>query len=381
MVGLEGVGGTKSQLLTVSPVQTVGDIGPTPSTKAPIKNASFSSATIETSLRLLVKPFEWKNLTAGVRKMAMEVNQFIVGIDVAKAELVVHFQDSGTQMSLTNTKPEIKKWLRQQPANTALCVEATNVYHLDVVEMAYAKGFKVYVVDGFQLSNYRKSIGGRVKTDSSDAALLARYLEREGRELRAWTPPPAVYGKLQSLLRRRAALVTMRTALNQSWSNEKLLKTAFKSFTKQIDRLDLLVQKKLKELLKEAGLLEQVARCQAIEGIGFLTATALVMAFIRGEFKSSDAYIAFIGMDLRISDSGEKTGRRRLTKRGCSEIRRLLHNASMSASRTAAWKETYEHHRNKGKATTEALVILSRKLARIAYALLKNEKAYVSKTA
>ncbi|MBS4081898.1 IS110 family transposase, partial [Pseudomonas rustica] len=206
--------------------------------------------------------------------MAMEVNQFIVGIDVAKAELVVHFQDSGTQMSLTNTKPEIKKWLRQQPANTALCVEATNVYHLDVVEMAYAKGFKVYVVDGFQLSNYRKSIGGRVKTDSSDAALLARYLEREGRELRAWTPPPAVYGKLQSLLRRRAALVTMRTALNQSWSNEKLLKTAFKSFTKQIDRLDLLVQKKLKELLKEAGLLEQVARCQAIEGIGFLTATA-----------------------------------------------------------------------------------------------------------
>jgi hypothetical protein len=39
-------------------------------------------------------------------------------------------------MSLTNTKPEIKKWLRQQPANTALCVEATNVYHLDVVEMA-----------------------------------------------------------------------------------------------------------------------------------------------------------------------------------------------------------------------------------------------------
>ncbi|WP_426620228.1 hypothetical protein ACP3TY_13090 [Pseudomonas rustica] len=61
--------------------------------------------------------------------MAMEVNQFIVGIDVAKAELVVHFQDSGTQMSLTNTKPEIKKWLRQQPANTALCVEATNVLY------------------------------------------------------------------------------------------------------------------------------------------------------------------------------------------------------------------------------------------------------------
>lgn len=313
--------------------------------------------------------------------MAMETREFIIGIDVAKAELVVHFQSNGAQMSLSNTKPEIKKWLKQQPANTALCVEATNIYHLDVVEIAYENGFKVYVIDAFQLSNYRKGIGGRSKTDAGDAALLARYLEREGRELRPWTPPPAVYGKLQSLLRRRSALVTMRTALSQSWGNEQLLKEAFKSFAQQMEKLDLLVQKKLRELLKEAGLLKQVARCQAIEGIGFLTATALVMAFIRGEFKNSDAFIAFLGMDLRVSDSGQKTGRRRLTKRGCSEIRRLLHNASMSASRSAAWKQTYEHYRNKGKATTEALVILSRKLARVAFALMKKEEEYVSKPA
>ncbi|MFG6207623.1 IS110 family transposase, partial [Pseudomonas sp. RB5] len=36
---------------------------------------------------------------------------------------------------------------------------------------------------------------------------------------------------------------------------------------------------------------------------------------------------------------------------------------------------------NKGKATTEALVILSRKLARIAFALMKTKTNYVSKTA
>lgn len=313
--------------------------------------------------------------------MAMEVSQFVIGIDVAKAELVVYFQDSGDQTVLSNTKPDIKKWLKQQPPNTALCVEATNIFHLDVVEMAHEKGFKVYIVDGYQLSNYRKGVGGRVKTDASDAALLARYLDREGKELRPWTPPPVVYGKLQSLLRRRAALVAARTALTQSWGNETLLKAAFKTFAKQMERLDLLVQKKLKDLLRDAGLLEQVARCQAIEGIGFLTATALVMAFTRGEFKNSDAYIAFLGMDLRVSDSGQKAGRRCLTKRGCSEIRRLLHNAAMSASRSTAWKETYEHYLNKGKATTEALVILSRKLARVAFSLMKNQGEYVTKTA
>lgn len=311
--------------------------------------------------------------------MAMQAGKLIVGADVAKAELVIHHDGCDDIIRLKNSKPEIKRWLKHQPLNTAIAVEATNIYHLDLVELAYGAGLQVYVIDGFQLSNYRKSVGGRVKTDPSDARLLSRFLKNEGDDLRPWSPPPAVYGKLQSLLRRRAALVSARTAMTQSWANEGLLKAAFATFVKSIERLDLLIQKKIKEVLREAGLHEQVARCQAVEGIGFLTATALVMAFVRGEFKSSDSYIAFLGMDLRVSDSGQKTGRRRLTKRGCSEIRRLLHNAAMAASKSAAWKGTYEQHRSNGKATTQALVILARKLARVAFALMKNQDEYITK--
>ncbi|AEJ14399.1 IS110 family transposase [Pseudomonas putida] len=314
--------------------------------------------------------------------MAMQVGKLIVGADVAKAELVIHHDDRDEIIRLKNSKLEIRRWLKQQPLNTAIAVEATtNVYHLDLVELAHSLGFEVYVIDGFQLSNYRKSVGGRVKTDPSDARLLSRFLKNEGEDLRPWSPPPAVYGKLQSLLRRRAALVTARTAMTQSWANESLLKAAFETFVKSIDRLDQLIQKKIKEVLRDAGLQEQVARCQAVEGIGFLTAAALVMAFTRGEFKSSDSYIAFLGMDLRVSDSGQKNGRRRLTKRGCSEIRRLLHNAAMATSRSPAWKELYEQHRSSGKATTQALVILARKLARVAFALMKNQGDHVIKGA
>ncbi|MCI0915519.1 IS110 family transposase, partial [Pseudomonas putida] len=101
--------------------------------------------------------------------MAMQVNKMIVGADVAKAELVIHHDDRDEIIRLKNTKPEIKRWLKQQPLGTAIAVEATNVYHLDLVELAHGFGFDVYVIDGFQLSNYRKSVGGRVKTDPSDA--------------------------------------------------------------------------------------------------------------------------------------------------------------------------------------------------------------------
>ncbi|WP_166367316.1 IS110 family transposase [Pseudomonas akapageensis] len=310
--------------------------------------------------------------------MATRVARSITGVDVAKVELVTYQIEADELESVKNDKPAIKRWLSGLPVNTAIAVEATNTYHLDLVELAYEAGFEVYVIDGFQLSNYRKGIGGRSKTDASDARLLARFLKNEGDDLRPWTPPPAVYGKLQSLLRRRATLVEARTSLTQSWSNDASLKAAFKTFSASMEKLDLLIQKKLKDVLREAGLMEQVSRCQAVEGIGFLTATALVMAFVRGDFKNSDSYIAFLGMDLRVTDSGQKSGRRRLTKRGCSEIRRLLHNAAMSASRSAAWKSVYAHHRNSGKATTQVLVILARKLARLAFALMKNQSEYLA---
>ena len=69
-------------------------------------------------------------------------------------------------------------------------------------------------------------------------------------------------------------------------------------------------------MLEEAGLTAQSKRCQTVEGIGPLTAAALNMAFLRGEFRNSDAFIAFIGLDVRLKESGRYSGRRKLTKQG-----------------------------------------------------------------
>ena len=81
--------------------------------------------------------------------MAMQVGKLIVGADVAKAELVIHHDDRDEIIKVKNTKPEIKKWLKQQPLNTAMAVEATNVYHLDLVELAHSLGLKI-VAEGVE---------------------------------------------------------------------------------------------------------------------------------------------------------------------------------------------------------------------------------------
>lgn len=308
--------------------------------------------------------------------MAMPVQPINIGIDVAKQKLDLYRDDSGTHEILQNTRKDIRRWLATLPKNAELAVEATGTYHVELVEMAYAKGFRVYVVDGYQLSHYRKGTGGRAKTDRTDASLLARYLRSERDELRAWAPPKGPYRQIQMLLTRRAKLVKASVMLNQSLSGIKGLQAGLSALKRQINRLDQQIEKHLRTLMRESDLMADVLRCQAIEGVGFLTATALVMANLRGDFKDSDAFIAFLGLDVRVRDSGKQVGRRKLTKKGSSEIRRLLHNAAMAAKRSQTWGGYFDRYVARGLSKTQALVILARKLARVAFSLLKNQSEY-----
>jgi transposase len=311
--------------------------------------------------------------------MSVSVSKPIVGVDVAKNELVIYQAELDLLETISNDKAAIKKWLKALPAPVDLAIESTNIYHLAFADLAHEAGCTIYMVGGFELSHYRKGVNIRAKTDALDAKLLARYLKNEYEELHPWIPPSPLYRRLLSLFRRRAALVQARVGLVQSWANEPLLKRAFAKQVASMQRLETLVEKMIKDLLEEAGLLTQLKRCTKVEGIGFLTGARLIAAFQRGDFRNADAFIAFLGMDLRVSQSGQKDGRRSLTKRGDPEARRLLHNAAMSACRTSAWKGFYEEQRARGFSTTQALVILARKLARVVFALLKGQSEYQPK--
>lgn len=311
--------------------------------------------------------------------MRVLVSKPIVGVDVAKNELVIYQAELDLLEVIANTKAAIKKWLKALPGTVAIAIEATNTYHLEFADLAHEAGCVIYMVGGYELCHYRKSVKVRAKTDALDAQLLARYLRKEVEDLRPWTPPSPLYRRLTSFFRRRAALVQARIALAQSFANEPLLKAAFAAQVKSMQKLEILIEKAINDQLKEAGLMGQLNRCLKVEGIGFLTGARLLTAFQRGEFNNANAFIAFLGMDLRVSKSGQKDGRRSLTKRGDSEARRLLHNAAMSARRTKAWKGFYEAQRARGFSTTEALVMLARKLARIVFALLKGQSEYQPK--
>jgi len=306
--------------------------------------------------------------------MAMQTTPTIVGIDVAKAELVTYRADVDRVEVVDNAHKAIGAWLSSLPAGSLIAIEATNDYHLAVLERAHALGHRPYVIDGYRLNHYRKGTGERVKTDARDARLLARYLAHEQAHLRPWSPPPAAYRRLQQLLRRRAALVRARTALKQSFAGPTAARLA--PVLADIRQLEAQLQRELLQVAGQANLGDSVQRCQAVEGIGPLTACALNMAYLRGPCRHSDAFIAFLGLDVRIRDSGRSRGRRRLTKQGDPELRRLLYNAAMAASRSQTWKPFYQRHLGRGLTRIQALVALARKLARVAFALIRHQTQY-----
>jgi transposase len=313
--------------------------------------------------------------------MAMPVQPHLVGVDVSKAELVI-CQDAGQwPLVLPNEAQAISRWLDSLPAGPlCLAVEATNTFHLELIFQAHRRGHCVYLIDGFRLNRYRQSIGGRAKTDATDALLLRRYLERERSDLRPWEPPSEGYRALQQLLRRRAVLIRAKVALEQSLRELPELKELARDLARQLTRLEAALQTRLREVARRYGWQEDIARCQGIEGVGPITSAALVMAYQRGRFRSSDAFIAFMGLDVRVRDSGTLRGRRKLTKQGDPELRRLLHLAAMTASRSAAWQGFYQRYLARGFSKIQALVVLARKLARIAFALLRNQSTYQPKT-
>lgn len=156
--------------------------------------------------------------------MTILTSPTVVGVDVAKAEIVVYREDLETIQIVVNERKTLGRWLKTLPAQSSIALEATSTYHLDTAELAHEMGHRVYMVDAYRLSHYRESIGQRAKTDPCDARLLARYLASEQGRLRAWSPPPQAYKVLKSLLHRRAELINLRVSITLSRSSEPLLK-------------------------------------------------------------------------------------------------------------------------------------------------------------
>ena len=224
---------------------------------------------------------------------------------------------------------------------------------------------------------YAQGLGRRAKTDRVDAEMLARYVAREHAELHAYIPPTPTQRQLDRLLLRRSKLVVLRGALRATGTDLPVGRVELRATLQRLDQLIAALDAHREHLIAQCpDRAQALSRLQTIVGVGPLVGAGLMQALLRIPFKNADAFVAFTGLDPRPRDSGKRIGRRRLSKRGPGELRRLLFTAAMSGAKTNTWKPYYERYRARGLSTTAALVIIARKIARAAWSMIHHNTVF-----
>jgi transposase len=302
----------------------------------------------------------------------MQAERMFVGVDVAKATLVMCVHATAARQSVANAPAPIARWLKTLPADAVVAMESTGPYHVTLARLAHRTGRTVYVLNAKDVYFYAKALGARSKTDRVDAQIISRYVAEHHGALHAWSPGSAAQEQVQALLQRRARLVDHRTAIHQLVRGLKLqpalgdLEAGFEALLAQIDR------RVEAHLTSEPQLSDKRELLRTVTGLGPRGSALLAALLSRIGFANADALVAYSGLDPRANDSGAKSGRRRLSKRGNAALRRQMYLAAFSAAHSKALGPTYRAIKARGFKPTEALVILARKLLRVAWAVCKS---------
>lgn len=308
----------------------------------------------------------------------MQDDQVFIGVDVSKAQLAVAGMPGTTAvLGVANTRAGIRKWLRTVPASARVAMESSGRYHAELAILCHKAGLPVYVLNARDVYFYAKGLGVRGKTDPGDADVLARYIREHHARLHAWTPPSVVEAQVQLLLVRRARAVRHQEALRQSLAGVAALRRQVGALDRAIDHLLQAIDTEVSRLIASDAILASARqRLSTITAIGPQISALLAVLFNRIAFANVDAVVAYSGLDPRPADSGQKHGRRRLTKRGPAVLRRQLWMAGFSASHSTLFKPLYLSLRGRGFSATEAMVILGRKLLRIAWAVWRTGQPF-----
>jgi len=138
---------------------------------------------------------------------------------------------------------------------------------------------------------------------------------------------------------------------------------------KQADQIETLMADKIS---RSPNLAARARRLQQVQGIGSLSAPALIALMPEPGALSDPQAAALAGVAPFNRDSGQSRGQRHIAG-GRSQVRSVRYLAALVASRhNPVLKSLYRRLRANGKAKKLALTVLMRKLIILANRLLKN---------
>lgn len=322
---------------------------------------------------------------------------FIAGLDIASLTFVVRLLNhAGTSIDNTTEFPnssagfkEFQRWLEKQGATaseTLVVMEATGVYWEVCALALHAAGFAVNVVNPAQIKSFARTTLRRVKTDATDADLIARFALSV--PLPAWQPPSLELEGLQLMMRQREDFLEMLgQQKNQLGSLERrpcVPKSVLKAAKEHINFLEKRIKNIEDDFKKE---IKQYPEWQqsldlllTIPGVGLVTAAILLTETgALSNFTEARQLTAYAGIAPAPFSSGSSVSRpSSISKIGDPRLRRAYYMASLIVTKKSQspYKEFYDRLRAKGKPFKVAMVAVARKLMILCFRIIKSGKPY-----
>jgi len=302
----------------------------------------------------------------------------MIGIDVSKESLAVCCWEPEApapawEAEFPNSPEGLRALLAASDPEAAWVIEPTRPYSELPVRLGQAAGRQVLSASPYAAKRFLQSLNPRAKTDRVDARGLARY--GLAAPLRPFAPKNPQLARLWGLLRVRCKLASARAALALQ---QQTLPEVSADIAPILAQLDTQLAALAKQIALVGKTIELFVRLDEIPGVGPLTATALTVRLLSLGFDRYDQFVAYIGLDLRVCESGSFRGHRKLSRRGDATLRWLLYLAARAAlrSKDRTFRERYDRERAKGLTTTGALCAVARKLAKVAWSLAHTGECY-----
>ena len=313
-----------------------------------------------------------------------------IGVDVGKQDLVTY---DGNKERVFPNKGDLSEFAEfvNHGKEVLIVFEATSTYSHKLEAFCCEKNIPVVKLNPRLIPSLREVVNKRSKTDKTDAELLYRYgVERgkdEARESRpadrltqAVSAQVAIYRVTQKA---RVAYQGLFEALSQDPSTpQELLTELTETITSLKKKERECISRAKKLIVKEEVTAQSFQVLQTVPGVGPVTAIALLTLFRRYLNTNRKQIVALAGLDPIEYRSGSSVHRKpRISKRGSSEIRKRLYEATLSAARfNPTVRMIYHRLKERGKPEKEARIAAARKLLLIAHAIYKSGEPFHAPT-
>lgn len=354
-------------------------------------------------------------------RQSKELPRICVGVDLHKMQFTVHAMNEETgEVMLTEVYRTDSQGYKEfcnklhsieaeEECRIELAVEATGNARYFKNKME-TEGFGVLVVN---TSKFKVITMSTKKTDANDAATLSFYLSKD--MLPQSHLCDQTSEEIRRMLKTRSILVSstvkiknqihgmllgygIETTSAQFQSKKKrqelinvLAEHYFSQFTASslevtLNILDDIyaqvkkIEEQIKEMTKEN---ETVELLMTMPGIGFVGATTIAsyvddISRFDGDFKKFSSYLGIIPS---VHNSADTVRMGHITKRGPQELRTAFVQVAMGIIRqpqnTSEWKLMKDYQTMKiSKGSGRAIIALTRKVARIVFAMLNNNEAF-----